>query len=235
MDSGAILAVLPTWEGPLKRMLWDQLGSLAGLRVLDFGSGTGATAAHLARANEVVAVEPHAAMIDPRWAGGFAQVIGGVEQVAAMPEAGFDAVLCHNVLEYVEDKPQVLRALVRVLRPGGMLSVVKHNRPGRVMQMAVLLNDFDHANELLDGKDGTASQFGVVRYYEDADILRWCPGLRVTRLWGLRTFWDLQQNQDVQRQAEWQGRMLALEARAAALPEYQAVAFFHHLLMRKEP
>lgn len=235
MDDAAILAGLPTWEGLLKRMLWDQLGDMAGLRVLDFGSGAGATAAHLARTNEVVAIEPNPAMIDQRWAGGFTQVIGGAEQAAAMAEASFDAVLCHNVLEYVEDRPEVVRALARVLRPGGMLSVVKHNRPGRVMQMAVLLNDFDHANDLLHGKDSTASQFGVIRYYEDADIPRWCPGLRMTRLWGLRTFWDLQQNQDVQRQAEWQARMLALEARAAVLPEYQAVAFFHHLLMRKEP
>jgi len=52
---------------------------------------------------------------------------------------------------------------------------VKHNRAGRVMQMVVLLNDFEHAHSLLDGNDGMAmaSKYGAIRYYEDADIENW--------------------------------------------------------------
>ena len=40
-----------------------------------------------------------------------------------------------------------------MLKQDGILSIVKHNRPGRVMQMAVLLDDFEKANALLDGKN----------------------------------------------------------------------------------
>lgn len=55
------------------------------------------------------------------------------------------------------------------------MSVIKHNRAGRVMQMAVLLEDFDKANNLLDGNNSTASKYGEIRYYEDEDVISWEP------------------------------------------------------------
>ena len=39
---------LPPWEALLRRILMAQLGDVRGLRVLDFGSGAGVTADHLA-------------------------------------------------------------------------------------------------------------------------------------------------------------------------------------------
>lgn len=54
-----------------------------------------------------------------------------------------------------------------MLKQDGILSIVKHNRPGRVMQMAVLLYDFEKVNAILDVKNSTASKFGTIRYYED--------------------------------------------------------------------
>ena len=60
-----------------------------------------------------------------------------------------------------------------MLKQDGILSIVKHNRPGRVMQMAVFLDDFEKANALLDGKNSTASKFGTIRYYGDNDITKW--------------------------------------------------------------
>ena len=50
-------------------------------------------------------------------------------------------------------------------------SLVKHNRNGRVMQMAVLLDDFEKANALMDGEDSMASKFGAIRYYELCSFL----------------------------------------------------------------
>lgn len=225
---------MTTWDHLLKQMLWTQLGFVRNMKVLDFGSGCGETAAHLAQRNAVTAVEPSADMLSQREEGGYVQLTGGIEQVQAMPDAAFDMVLCHNVLEYVDDKAAYLRELSRVLKPGGLFSLVKHNRPGRVMQMTVLLNNFGMANTLLDGGNGASSQFGDIRYYADEDVLRICPELTVEKLWGLRTFWDLQQNQACHTEPEWQRNMLALEHRVSTMPEYQAIAFFHHLLMRKQ-
>lgn len=47
------------------------------------------------------------------------------------------------------------------------------------MQMAVLLDGFEKANALLDGKNSTAFKFGAIRYYEDNDILKWEPALYI--------------------------------------------------------
>lgn len=225
---------MTTWDWLLKQMLWQQLDFVQGMTVLDFGSGEGDTAAYLASCNEVTAVEPSADMLSRRSSGAYTQLQGGIELVQSMPADSFDMVVCHNVLEYVDDKAAYLHALSRVVKPGGCLSLVKHNRAGRVMQMAVLLNEFAMANTLLDGGSGTTSQFGAIRYYEDEDALRWLPDFACEKVWGARTFWDLQQKQACHTDPDWQQKMLALEHRVAELPDYQRIAFFHHLLLRKE-
>lgn len=111
--------------------------------------------------------------------------------------------------------------------------IVKHNRAGRVMQMAVLLDDFEKANEILDGKDSTASKFGTIRYYEDNDITKWEPQITISDILGIRTFWDLQQNQQKHGDEAWQEKMLQLELRVSQMREYKNIAFFHHLLLKK--
>ena len=225
---------MQTWDYLLKRMLWKQLGDVQGLKILDFGSGEGDTAAYFATCNDVTAVEPSSDMLSRRAAGSYTQLQGGIELVEAMEEASFDMVICHNVLEYVDDKPAYLQALARVVKPGGYLSLVKHNRPGRVMQMAVLLNDFGMANALLDGQSGHSALFGDICYYEDQEAMNWLPGFECEKLWGARTLWDLQQNQASHTDPAWQESMLALEERVSTIPQYQSIAFVHHLLMRKE-
>ena len=52
------------------------------------------------------------------------------------PEA-YDVVLCHGVLEVVDDPAAALAAMVRVLRPGGLLSVLVANVNGAVLARAV--------------------------------------------------------------------------------------------------
>ena len=49
---------LGTWDILQKTMTWNQLENFKGKRILDFGSGSGATASHYAEHNQVIAVEP---------------------------------------------------------------------------------------------------------------------------------------------------------------------------------
>lgn len=225
---------LPAWERLFKRIIWRQMGEIEGKRILDFGSGEGITANHFADKNEVVAVEPSEEMLKNAWKDyQYTQIIGDVNALSTFADEFFDIIICHNVLEYIDDKANVIKALTRVLKTGGILSVAKHNRPGRVMQMMVLLDDFDKANALLDGKNSTASKFGDIRYYEDNDIIVWEPGLDIINVFGIRTFWDLQQNQQKHGDEDWQKKMVQLESRVAQIPEYRDIAFFHHLLLKK--
>ena len=229
------LAELPAWERLLKKIVWAQLGDIREKRILDFGSGEGITANHYARNNDVVAIEPSEEMLVNRWADfEYRQIQGDISKLSEFEDNCFDVILCHNVLEYTEDKKRVLAELYRVLKPHGMLSIVKHNCAGRVMQMAVLLDDLEKANDLLDGKNSTASKFGVIRYYEDEMISGWVPGLKKSDCFGIRTFWDLQQNQEKHNTEEWQSRMMQLEMRVSQMEEYRKISFFHHLLFSKE-
>ena len=229
------LIELPAWERLLKKIVWAQLGNICGKSILDFGSGEGVTANHFAEDNNVVAIEPSEDMLVNRWADfEYKQIQGDVTTLSDFEDNTFDMIICHNVLEYIEDKKHVLDELHRVLKPQGVLSIVKHNRAGRVMQMAVLLDELEKANELLDGKNSTASKFGAIRYYEDEMISEWSPGLTIKDCFGIRTFWDLQQNQEKHNSEEWQSRMMQLEMRVSQMDEYRKIAFFHHLLVSKE-
>ena len=229
------LAELPAWERLFKKIVWAQLGDIREKRILDFGSGEGITANYYAKNNNVVAVEPSEEMLSNRWADfEYKQIQGDISKLSDFEDDFFDVILCHNVLEYIEDKKDVLAELYRVLKPHGMLSIVKHNRAGRVMQMAVLLDELEKANDLLDGKNSTASKFGTIRYYEEKMISEWIPGLKIIDCFGIRTFWDLQQNQEKHNTEEWQSRMMQLEMRVSQMDEYRSISFFHHLLFSKE-
>lgn len=223
------------WELLQKKMTWEQLKQIHGKKVLDFGSGNGVTASHFAIDNEVVAVEPDENMLQNRCTeNNYVQIKGSVEELENFEDESFDAILCHNVFEYVRDRTEIVKEFSRILRSKGYLSVIKHNRAGRVMQMAVLLNNFEHANELLEGKNGQSQKFGTIHYYEDQELLSWFHDFKLEKVLGMRTFWDLQQNQEVQKDTAWQEQMLKIELRVSELEEYKAIAFFHHVILRKE-
>lgn len=226
---------LPPWEALLKDMIWRQLGEITDRRILDFGSGNGVTSNYYAKANDVTAIEPCEEQLNGRACENkYRQLIGSTGKLQDFEKESFDIILCHNVLEYASDREDIVKEFYRLLKPGGFLSVVKHNPPGRVMQMAVLLNDFENANRILDGKDGTSRNFGTIHYYKDDEIAKWCEGFFISRLFGIRTFWDLQQNQAIQKDAEWQKNMIELEMRVSEIEEYRRIAFFHHLIFTKE-
>ena len=99
--------------------------------------------------------------------------------------------------------------------------------------MVVLLNNFDEANQLLEGHNSNAQQFGTISYYDDSDVSNWYNGLVLQQTYGLRTFWDLQQIQEIQKDTEWQKKMIDIEMRVSKNPDFQRIAFFHHLIFEK--
>lgn len=225
---------LQPWESLLKRIVWKQLGTIRNKMVLDFGSGIGITANYLAQCNNVTAIEPDEKSVRERWTDNqYTQIIGSTDKLREFPDESFDMIICHNVLEYAEDRQDVVKEFERLLKSDGKISIVKHNRIGRIMQMVVLLNDFEHAHSLLDGDNGAASRYGVIHYYEDSDIERWCPELVATKNLGIRTFWDMQQNQEIHKDFAWQNKMVEIEMRVSDMDGFRDIAFFHHLIIEK--
>lgn len=225
---------LPPWELLLKKILWTQLGDIQNKRILDFGSGTGVTASFFAKNNEVIAVEPSAQSIAERCTeNSYQQFLGSTDILRSFADCSFDVIFCHNVLEYADDRECIVQEFYRLLKPGGTLSVVKHNPNGRVMQMVVLLNEFDRAINILSGNSDVASKYGEIRYYSDSDLTKWCDRFVITKVSGIRTFWDLQQNQALHKDADWQSKMIDMELRVADIEDFRNIAFFHHLRLTK--
>ena len=146
-----MLNQLPVWEKLAKQIIWKQIGKVTGKTILDFGSGAGITADYFAADNQVTAIEPSEDMLNQKVnRNGYRQIVGITNELKKLPSDSFDYILCHNVLEYVNDGEIIVREFDRLLKKNGKLSIVKHNRNGRVMQMVVLLSNFDEASNLLN-------------------------------------------------------------------------------------
>lgn len=222
------------WELLQKEMIWQQLSFIHNKKVLDFGSGQGVTAEYFAVDNEVVAIEPSDDMINSRsHENHYQQIKGSLDILEKIEDSSYDVILCHNVLEYAENRSDIIKEFARILKDDGLLSIVKHNRYGRVMQMVVLLNNFEHAYELLDGQCGHAQNFGTIQYYNDEDIIKWSDAFSIQEIHGIRTFWDLQQNQEIHKDIDWQKKMLSMESKVSDINAFKAIASFHHVLLRK--
>lgn len=226
---------IPTWELLQKKMTYHQLEFIQGKRILGFGSGNGVMASLLSKDNEVIAIEPYQNMFENmKYQNHFVQIVGGIEELKKFPADSFDVILCHNVLEYVQQREKIVKEFYRLLKEGGCLSIVKHNRLGRVMQMVVLLNQFEKAHQLLDGQNSIAQDFGEIHYYDDEDICHIEKGFVIKKCYGMRSFFDLQQKQDIQENVDWQNKMIEIEERVSSIPEFQAIAFFHHVIYTKQ-
>ena len=127
------------------------------LDVLDVGGGTGGFAVPLAELGHRVTVvdpSPDALASLERRAGDVRVAVRAVQGDAAglaeVAEPGsVDLVLCHGVLEHVDDVDPALAALAAVLRPGGVLSLLAANRNAVVLARAISVH-FDQARHALE-------------------------------------------------------------------------------------
>jgi len=223
----------PTWI-LLYKIKWAQLADvikLKNLNILDFGSGFGTTANFLAKENIVTAIEPRADMIEMReQENQYTQINGKIEKVRDFPDSTFDVVICHNVLEFALERAEIVKELSRVLKNGGILSIIKNNGVGRIISKAVS-NEVDVAMDLLESGH-IANVFGTVELYEAAELVVWGNKLEIIKLLGVQTFYGLQQNKYV-NEPDWIDKTFALEMKVADLEPYKSFALFHHVLLRK--
>lgn len=117
------------------RLAWfDRQIDWSGKRVLDLGCAGGFMAEALAeRGAEVTGIDPAAKAIEAARAhaaqtGHQIRYDVGVGEALPYEDAGFDAVVCVDVLEHVQDLAQVLAEVSRVLRPGGLFLFDTINR-----------------------------------------------------------------------------------------------------------
>ncbi|NNU78143.1 class I SAM-dependent methyltransferase [Clostridium estertheticum] len=223
------------WRVMFYRVVWEQLSQITNSKILDFGSGLGITANHLAKSNDVVAIEPNVDMTEMRTCeNSYQQIIGGIEQLKKQKDNTFDVVVCHNVFEYAKGRKDIFRELCRVLKPNGIISIVKHNHAGRIMQKAVFENNVDEAIALLNGGTANVMNFGKVDYYDINDVIEWIGDLdiNIEKVLGIRTFFALHPNNEIRYDPIWQEKMFELEMKASDMDEYINISFYNHVLLK---
>lgn len=244
-------AYLDTPEGRLRsdlafRNLQDFLPLQAkpSLCALDLGCGTGATAIRLARLGmRVTLLDSSPAMLDI--AKRAAQEAGVTDKVVLHHEdatrlsnlfntASFDVILCHNVLEYIDDPIAVLHGAARALRdPSAVLSVLVRNRAGEVFKAAIQAGDLAVAENNLTAEWAEEFLYGSrVRLFtpDSLQAMLKVASLALIAERGVRILADYLPSR-ISRSTEYE-RILELERKLSSRPEYAAVARYTHCFAR---
>ena len=225
------------WGKMFYEMIYKQLNIPEDKRagILDFGAGFCITANHYAKNHDVTAVEPNEEMRSLRIKDNeYTLIPQGVDYLKTVAENSVDVVFCHNVLEYVDNKEEILKQLVRVLKPEGTLSVIKHNLFGRVLGSAVLGDAPKAALDLLNDV-AEDSMFGNRSVYSNDSLIdALSEEMALSEIYGIRAFFGLSSNNEIKYSDEWYRAMLELEIKASTIDEFRKIAFFNHLIFKKK-
>lgn len=245
-------AYLETVEGRLRLDLafanlqeFLPLSQAESLRALDVGCGTGATGLRLARLGlHVTLLDCSQAMLEiakgaAREAGVTEKIVfqhGDASQLERLfADGSFDVVICHNILEYVDDPGAVLRGASRAMRDtSATLSVLVRNQAGEVLKAAIHAGDLVAAEDNLTALWGQESLYGGrVRLFnrDSSQAMLKEASLSVTAERGVRVISDYLPA-PVSRSADYE-QILALERKLGKRPDFAAVARYMHYLARR--
>ena len=221
-------------------VVWDALQDTlrdTSASVLDIGGGTGGFAVRVAeQGHRVTVIDPSPdalAALDRRAdESGVADLVTGQQGDMAsllglVPEGSADIVLCHGVLEIVDDPATALATIVKVLRPGGTLSLLVSQRHAAVIARA-MAGHFGQAKALLDDPTSGAAtrRFTadeVIAVLDDA-------GFDTTAVHAVRVFADLVPSSLADLETGAAESLVELERAVAERPEYLPLATQIHTL-----
>ena len=208
--------------------------------VLDIGGGTGGFAVRVAELGAQVTVvdpSPDALAALSRRAGELGVSVAGLQGdlstlLDVVEPASADVVLCHGVLEVVDDPAAALATLRSVLRPGGVLSLLVAQRHAAVVARA-MAGHFALAHRLLDAVPGTQEGRSGQRFtVGELTELVVAAGFEVGTVHGVRVFADLVPGSLLDLEPGATGALVELERAVAARPEYFPLAAQLHVLAR---
>ena len=212
---------------------------------LDLGCGTGAAAVRLAKLGfHVTSLDFSPAMLnvaeraaaDARVSANIALQHGDAAEAASLfPSESFDLILCHNLLEYVDDPALVLCGTARLMQgSSAILSILVRNRAGEVFKAALQAGDLAAANAGLTAEWGQESLYGgKLRLFTPDDLRNMlkAASLQAIAERGVRIIVDYLPPQ-VSRCDEYE-RIFELERKLGRRTEFAAAARYIHFLARR--
>lgn len=206
--------------------------------VLDIGGGTGGFAVRVAELGhrvQVVDPSPDAlAALDrrARESGVAERVTGQQGELSSLLDvtgpASADIVLCHGVLEVVDDSAAALATIAEVLRPGGVLSLLVAQRHAAVVARA-MAGHFQQARAMLDATSSTGRS-GRRFTHDEITALLSGAGFELSSVHGVRVFADLVPGSLLDLEPGATQALLELEQAVAERPEYLPLATQLHVI-----
>lgn len=230
----------------VSRQLAAHMPGAAPLRVLDVGCGQGTQMLRLARdGHHVTGLDSSQALLNE-----LEQALGDepdevrarvrtvqddVRNVTSLFDgASFDVVLCHGLLMYFPDPEPLLDDLVRLVAPGGVLSLLVRNGDALAMRPG-LLGDWDTARRAFEGLSYD-NRIGVTARADRVDDLvasLAARGMSVRAWYGVRVFTDTAATDAPVPDEPVLAALLACEERAGASDPYRRVAALTHLVVER--
>ncbi|MBG6088401.1 methyltransferase domain-containing protein [Actinomadura viridis] len=208
--------------------------------IVDVGGGTGGFAVPLAELGHRVTVVD--ASLDALAALERRAAESGVKVRAVQGDAvdlpgllgpdAADLVLCHSVLEYVEDPAAVMAALAATVRPGGSVSVLVPGQVAAALHRAVAGHYDDARRALTDPSGRWGEHDRTPRRFtrQSLSALVEGAGLRVGALHGVRIFADLVPGGPSDGDQDAAEALIALESVAAVHPVLRELATQLHVV-----
>ncbi|MBB2941629.1 SAM-dependent methyltransferase [Actinoplanes lutulentus] len=212
------------------------------LTVLDVGGGTGGFAVPLAEAGHTVTVidaSPDALAALTRRASdaGVADRIHAVQgdgdALASLVEPGSaDLILCHAVLEVVDDPARVASAIATALRPGGAVSLLVASRAAAILGRAINGHLRAAASLVTDPAGRAGPRDTLLRRFDaaSATALLTAAGLQVEQIHGVRVVADLLPATVIEDDPQ---AVLDLELELSSQPPFRDIASQLHLFARR--
>jgi S-adenosylmethionine-dependent methyltransferase len=155
---------------------------------------------------------------------------GDLSDLSSLVDEDADVVLCHGVLEVVDDPAAALATIREVLRPGGTLSLLVAQRHAAVIARA-MAGHFPQALALLE--DGAETGRTGHRFTADeATTLLAGAGFEVVSTHGVRVFADLVPGSLLDLEPGAATSLVELERAVSERSEYLPLATQLHLLAR---
>lgn len=227
--------------GILRRDLEEFLPELKAdsLRVLDAGGGQGQMSVYFAQQGHDVLLcdisEQMLALAKTALdqAGVLAKVKlqhDSIQNVLADEQAGFDAIVCHAVMEWVAEPQALLAALATALKPGGKLSLIYYNLNGLIYKNLLRNNFKKIRQEKWRGYRGSLTPSNPLR---PEQVNQWLDesGLETLCESGIRVFHDyILDPQERQRDPEG---VLEMELKHSRLMPFKHLGRYIHVLCQK--
>ena len=210
------------------------------LEVLDAGAGAGQFSSRLARqGHQITLSDISDAMLDlareefkktaPEAQARF--IHGPLQEISRQAAGPYDLVLVHAVLEWLAEPRQALEGLLKLVKPGGLVSVLFYNRHGLVMQNLLLGNLARIRKSELAGWGNSLTPTNPL---DPLEVLGWLDEQEFSRLGysGVRCFYDFMP--PWVREKKQLVELIEMELSLNQTEPYRSVARYQHVVYRSK-